>query len=242
MKRSPPPPPRRSFFLPVVLVLSLVANFVLAWRLTLPPGIKAPTEPASALLPYAALGSNMAELNRLPDLKWTEPQLQAYLNGIRASWEGRGYPLDEEARQLRDAFSARVQAMLAAERPDPTEQYFKALRDKEGVQRTASNLHYRMTLEGTGEPPQPQDTVVVSYSSRLQDGTEVGSLSGVRVRVAVRDLMPGLAEGVQLMRPGGKALFYVPANLSYRDGTWPPDVPPGWPVAVFLELHEVIAP
>ncbi|RME72014.1 MAG: hypothetical protein D6781_03000 [Verrucomicrobia bacterium] len=195
-----------------------------------------------ALEPYAAMGSYMAENNRIADLGWTRPQFDAFMQGMRASYEKRPFAFDERARELRDRMSAKVQAMIDAETPDPVEAYFQTLRETEGVKPTPSGLHYRITLEGDRETPGPEDTVVISYTARLPDGTSLASLSRPRVRVRVADLLPGLAEGVQLLRGGGKALVYVPPALSYGDGTWPEEVPRGAPIVFFLELHEVVRP
>lgn len=213
------------------------------------PAIAAPAAPAKPAVapakpkgPYAALGSYMAENNRLADLGWTEAQFAEFLAGMRASYEGRGLPLDDDAKKLRDDISARVQSMLASEQPDPVEDYFRLLREKEGAQRTESGLHYRITEEGAGPHPKPEDTIVLSFSVRQPDGVERPELSRARVRVAVRDLLPGLAEGVQLLRVGGKALVFVPANLSFSEADWPQQVPTGMPLAFFVELHEIVAP
>ena len=181
----------------------------------------------------------MAENNRIADLKWNPAQFAAFQEGFRASYEGRGLPLDDAAARLRDETSARVQTMAQAEQPDPVRDYFRLLREKENVQQTPSGLHYRLTEEGTGAPPTPADTVVISYAARLPDGTAVPSLGRTRVKVAVRDLLPGLAEGVQLLRVGGKGLVYVPPALAFREADWPAAVPPGVPLAFFVELHDI---
>jgi FKBP-type peptidyl-prolyl cis-trans isomerase len=236
-------PSRTTGVLTVLLVLSLAANAVLGWQRWRAAPVK-PTAPAAApsreLAPYAALGSYVGENNHIHDLKWSEAQFAAFLSGVRASHEGRGLPLDEDARQLRDEISARVEAMLAKERPDPVEDYFRTLRERENVSRTASGLHYRITLEGAGERPQANDIVVVSYAARTPGGEKIEALINARVRVSVTDLLPGLGEGVQLLQPGGKALVYLPPQLSFGSGPWPEKVPPGMPLAIFLELHEVI--
>jgi FKBP-type peptidyl-prolyl cis-trans isomerase FkpA len=190
--------------------------------------------------PYAALGSYMAENNRIADLGWTEAQFQAFLDGFRASYEGRGLPLDEDARKLRDDISRKVQQMLAKEQPDPAEEYFRTLRDKEGVKQTPSGLHYRITEVGSGPRAQAGDTVVMSFAARLPDGRNLSEFSRARVRLAVKDLLPGLAEGVQLLSVGGKALVYLPPKLAYSDENWPPQIPRGMPLAFFVELHEIV--
>jgi FKBP-type peptidyl-prolyl cis-trans isomerase FkpA len=192
--------------------------------------------------PYAALGSYMAENNRLADLGWSEAQFAEFLAGMRASYEGRGLPLDDDAKKLRDEISRKVQSMLAVEQPDPVEDYFRMLREKEGAVRTESGLHYRITEEGTGPHPKKGDVIVLSFSVRQPDGVERPELSRARVRVAVGDLLPGLAEGVQLLAVGGKALVFVPANLSFSEADWPQQVPKGMPLAFFVELHEIVEP
>jgi FKBP-type peptidyl-prolyl cis-trans isomerase FkpA len=230
-------------------LLSLVINgFVLGWHLRPALRAKEPAAPAAPavatvwpreLAPYAALGSFMAENNRIADLKWTPDQFAAFQDGFRASFEGRGLPLDEPAAKLRDEISAKVQAMLEAERPDPVRDYFRFLREKEGVKETASGLHYRVTEEGTGEPPGAGDTVVISYAAGLPDGKSLPALSGTRVKVAVRDLLPGLAEGVRLLRVGGKGLIYVPPALAFKETEWPPQLPREAPLVFFVELHDI---
>lgn len=250
MKNKPTAPaPASRFPWKRVALLSIVINgFVLGWQLrpALRPKEPAPAAPPAAparpreLAPYAALGSFMAENNRIADLKWTPEQFAAFQDGFRASFEGRGLPLDEPAAKLRDEISARVQGMIEAERPDPVRDYFRFLREKENVKETASGLHHRVTEEGTGEPPRAGDTVVISYAAGLPDGQSLPALSGTRVRVAVRDLLPGLAEGVQLLRVGGKGLIYVPPALSFKAADWPPQLPREAPLVFFVELHDVI--
>jgi FKBP-type peptidyl-prolyl cis-trans isomerase len=124
---------------------------------------------------------------------------------------------------------------------DPIEEYFKNLREKENVQRTPSGLHYRITDEGYGNPPADDATVVISYAARLPDGESLPALSRARVRTAMADLLPGMREGLHLLRRGGKALIYLPPALSFGNGEWPAGVPRGAPVIFFLELHDITA-
>jgi hypothetical protein len=251
MKKLPPPaaPVLAAFWRPLAL-LALAANVALGvwlWRAAVRPPAPPPEEPVVAakplpreLAPYRGLGSFMAENNRIHDLGWTEPQFAAFLDGFRASFEGRGVPFDDDAKRLRDGINQRVQAMLSAEVPDPLEDYFHTLREKEGVVRTASGLHYRITEPGAGPSPKPENAVVISFSARLPDGRALPPLPPARVKMGGRDLRPGLAEGVQLLRVGGKALVYLPPDLSFPEQSWPPQLPKNTPIVFFLELHEII--
>ena len=254
MKNKPaPPPPRSSSSLTPLVIFSLALNAgLVAWVLVgrgrpsappLPPAPVSGTAPAPVwtreLVPYAALGSFMAENNRIADLKWSPAQFAAFQEGFRASYEGRGLPLDEAAAKLRDETSARVQGMVQGEQPDPVRDYFRFLREKENVQQTPSGLHYRITDEGTGAPPTAADTVVISYAARLPDGKTIPALGRTRVKVAVRDLLPGLAEGVQLLKVGGKGLLYLPPVLAFHEADWPAAVPRGIPLGFYVELHDI---
>ena len=250
MKKMSPPavPVSASCWRPLAL-LSLAVNAVLVVVWFRVPASQPPPPPVAAapaikslpreLASYAGLGSFMAENNRIPDLGWKEPQFAAFLDGLRASYEGRGLPLDDDAKRLRDEISQRVQSMLAKELPNPLEDYFRALREKEGVLRTASGLHYRITEAGDGPTPRAEDSGVLSYAGRLPDGRAMPPLTRARVKMVVRDLLPGLAEGVQLLRVGGKALVYLPPDLAFTEKNWPAQLPKGTPLVFFLELHEI---
>lgn len=249
---APAPASASRLVLVLVAVGSLALNGVLAAFLAL-GGKGEKTEPAATpspaaaapwsreLAPYAQLGSFMAEHNRIADLKWTAEQFAAFQEGFRASYEGRGLPLEEAGTKLRDGISARVQAMLEAERPDPVREYFRFLREKENVTQAPSGLHYRVTEEGSGDTPKPGDVVVMSYSAGLPEGKSLPALSRSRAKVAVRDLLPGLAEGVQLLRVGGKGLIYLPPSLSFTPADWPPQLPANTPLVFFVELHDIQA-
>lgn len=247
MKKRPEAPAARPFPTPFG-IFSLILNAgLIAWVLIVrqPEPPVPPAAPVTAavwsreLAPYAALGSFMAENNRIADLKWTPDQFAAFQDGFRASYEGRGLPLEEAGAKLRDEISAKVQAMLEAERPDPVRDYFRFLREKENVKELPSGLHYRITEEGTGDTPKAADTVVISYAAGLPEGKTLPALSGTRVKAAVQDLLPGLAEGVQLLRVGGKALIYVPPTLSFKPADWPPQLPRDVPLVFFVELHDI---
>lgn len=253
MKKTlkPAVPAPAAFWRPLAL-LALLVNAAFAvwfWRSPTQPlaaeGTLAAKPPAipkqpRELAPYAALGSFMAENNRISDLRWSEPQFSAFQAGFRASYEGRGLPLDDGAKRLRDEISQKVQSMLASEQPDPLEDYYRSLREKEKAIRTASGLHYRITEMGSGPTPGPQDGIVISFAAGLPEGKSLAALSRTRAKITVKDLLPGLAEGVQLLRVGGKAMIYVPPSLAFPDGQGPAQLPPNAPLVFFVELHEII--
>lgn len=95
--------------------------------------------------------------------------------------------------------------------------FLAANKEKPGVTVTASGLQYEMLVVGEGEGPRADDVVLVHYEGRLADGTVFDSsiARGQPAAFGVGDVIPGWTEGLQLMRPGGKARFTIPPELGY---------------------------
>lgn len=89
--------------------------------------------------------------------------------------------------------------------------------EKAGVKTTESGLQVEMLTVGEGPTPTISDTVLVHYEGRLPDGTVFDSSYQRNEPAAfgVGDVIPGWTEGLQLMRPGGKARFTIPPQLGY---------------------------
>ncbi len=91
--------------------------------------------------------------------------------------------------------------------------------------KTAEGLSYSVIQAGKGEKPGPESKVVVNYSGRLaSDGSEFDSGEGAKFKVD--GVIPGFAQGLKLMQPGGKYRLCIPAALGYGEeggGTIPPN-------------------
>ncbi|MFC4292379.1 FKBP-type peptidyl-prolyl cis-trans isomerase [Sphingorhabdus arenilitoris] len=89
---------------------------------------------------------------------------------------------------------------------------------------TASGLSYTILKAGAGDAPGADDSVKVNYRGRLaKDGTQFDAGQGANFPVS--GVIAGFAEGLQLMQPGAKFRFCIPAALGYGDqdkGTIPP--------------------
>ena len=86
---------------------------------------------------------------------------------------------------------------------------------REDVDTTASGLQYTILAEGAGEKITPNDTVWVNYKGSLIDGTVFDQNENTEF-VANR-VIRGWTEGLGLLGEGGKAVFYIPAELGYGD-------------------------
>ncbi|MCF3651107.1 FKBP-type peptidyl-prolyl cis-trans isomerase [Synoicihabitans lomoniglobus] len=240
------------YLVAAIAVISVVINIGVLLRpkpvdkphpVAAPPAAPAPTVPTGPLNAYAALGSYVAASNRIPDLDWNDAQFNAFAAGLRSCYEGRPVPFNDAAERLREEINTKVQAILGetGTGDDPLGLYFAKLRAEENVQRTDSGLHYRLTEPGHGDAPATDATVLISYAGRLPTGESLQTFQATRLKVKLSDVLPGLREGITLMRPAGKALLYLPPDLSFANGNWPAEIPRGAPIILFVELHYVSA-
>ena len=112
---------------------------------------------------------------------------------------------------------------------------------------TQSGLKYVIAKEGTGKSPKATDTVTVHYVGTLTDGTQFDSSidRGEPTSFPLNRVIPGWTEGLQLMKEGGVAVFYIPSNLAYGEqGSYNPytgqyTIPPSAPLLFWVQLIEV---
>ena len=112
---------------------------------------------------------------------------------------------------------------------------------------TASGLKYVIANEGTGKSPKATDTVTVHYVGTLTDGTQFDSSidRGEPTSFPLNGVIPGWTEGLQLMKEGGVAVFYIPSNLAYGErGIQNPytgeyQIPPSAPLIFWVQLLQV---
>jgi peptidylprolyl isomerase len=109
--------------------------------------------------------------------------------------------------------------LVAVERrpepPRPPRALSKAPGD---ARKTKTGLAYRMLKQGDGKTrPKPGDRVQVHYSAWTSDGALLDSsvVRGKPATVPLDRIIPGWAEGLQLMHEGGKALLWIPESLAY---------------------------
>jgi len=91
---------------------------------------------------------------------------------------------------------------------------------KEGVVTTASGLQYKVITEGKGPKPTADDTVEVNYAGTFLNGEEFDSSykRGKPVTFAVKGVVPGWTEVLQLMPVGSKWEVALPSDLAYGPG------------------------
>ena len=105
-----------------------------------------------------------------------------------------------------------------------------------------SGLVYESLKEGAGDSPTPTAWVRVHYRGTLLDGKEFDSSysRGQPAEFPLNRVIPCWTEGVQRMKPGGKARLTCPAAIAYGDrGVGNGRIPPGATLNFEVELLEV---
>lgn len=101
--------------------------------------------------------------------------------------------------------------------------FMAANADDEGVITTGSGLQYKVLEEGKGDSPTTADVALISYTGMLTDGKIFDQ--NPNAPLAIDSVVPGFAEGLQLMKRGGKYRLWIPPELGYGAA-----VPEGGPI------------
>jgi FKBP-type peptidyl-prolyl cis-trans isomerase FkpA len=113
----------------------------------------------------------------------------------------------------------------------------KAAKEK-GAVKTGSGMVYQSLKEGKGKSPNASSTVEVNYRGTLTDGKEFDSSYKRKQSISfpLSGVIPCWTEGVQLMKPGGKAKLVCPPELAYGARGAGRDVPPNATLIFEVEL------
>ena len=178
-----------------------------------------------------AIGMDTGNLLKQMKDQGTEIDMKVFIEALQASYEGKESKMTEaQAQEIMVKFMKEQQAKAveklqadAKANLEKGEAFLKENATKEGVKTTASGLQYKITKEGEGKQPTKDDIVVVEYEGRLIDGTVFDSskANGGPVTFPVSQVIPGWAEGIQLLKEGSEATFYIPSKLAYRDQVMP---------------------
>lgn len=174
----------------------------------------------------------------------------AFMRGVMDAWADSSHQLmtDEQCQEvliaLRHEMSEKQaeQAKAAASKGRADGEAFLAKNAKEpGVVVTASGLQYKVIKEGKGKKPTANSNVVVHYRGRLLDGRVFDSSyeKGEPVTFPLGNMIKGWIEGLQLMTPGSKYEFYIPADLGWGDAGAGAQIPPGSVVVFEVDLFSV---
>lgn len=153
--------------------------------------------------------------------------LEAFNQGLKDAYDSKDSVLtDAQMEEVVQAYMMRKQEEMQKKLEEKAvankaagDAFLAENAKKSGVQTTASGLQYKVINEGSGTSPKASDVVMVNYEGKLIDGTVFDSSyeRGEPVEFPLNEVIPGWTEGVQLMKPGAKYEFYIPAELAYGE-------------------------
>jgi FKBP-type peptidyl-prolyl cis-trans isomerase FkpA len=207
----------------------------------------APPSQEELLQGLAAIGSQVATENHLRDMGWTTAEVDAFISGIHAAIQGNPIPFNGAARQVKTAMTKRLAEIDSRERqaafadPANLKKYLKNICKRYSLEQSDSGLCYKINPGPSGSRPGPDDSVLFSCTAYASDGTTpIISLTNENARDRISNMLPGFAEGIQMMTVGGEGIFVLPPALSFGSGAWPQGVDAGTPLIFVIKLKQIV--
>lgn len=221
-------------------VIVLAVAFTACSAATAEPELK--TEEDKTLY---ALGTLLGQ--RLAPMNLTAAEMQMVLAGFKESAGGSSGKVDLAVYGPKVNAFAQARIEAEAKRIEPEQkkagEAFLAKIDAEaGVKKTASGLRYKIVQEGSGESPKATDRVKVNYTGKLIDGTvfDASEKHGGPYTTGLGNVVACWTEGLQLLKPGGKATLYCPSEIGYGSGGNGALIKPGATLVFDVELLEIV--
>ncbi len=95
------------------------------------------------------------------------------------------------------------------------DEYMAKLKNDKDYTFTKSGIAYKVIAQGEGINFADSDVVKVNYVGRHIDGTEFDKSGNEPVPFNLKQVIPGFAEMIQLMKPGSKVTVVIPGELAY---------------------------
>ncbi|MCL2440506.1 MAG: FKBP-type peptidyl-prolyl cis-trans isomerase [Treponema sp.] len=171
------------------------------------------------------------------------PNIEEFIKGMRAGISGKQGRFDvAEARDMIEtAFDNLVEERNAG-LVQTENSYLAENARKPGIITTASGLQYEVINEGDGPKPTAQDKVRVHYEGRFTNDTVFDSSKarGYPEEFDLNWIIPGWAEGLQLMGVGSSYKFYIPSELGYGKDGLQSMIPPYSTLIFDVELIDIV--
>jgi peptidyl-prolyl cis-trans isomerase A (cyclophilin A) len=134
---------------------------------------------------------------------------------------------------------------------------------KAGATKTASGLLYKIIKKVTGAKPAEGTEVYLDYSGYLEDGTlfdssiatvakemgnyipqkdAAGAYTPIPFKTGTKSgMIPGFLEGLEQMKPGDKAIIFIPGHLGYGERGEPrAHIPPNATLVFELDMYDTM--
>jgi FKBP-type peptidyl-prolyl cis-trans isomerase FkpA len=172
-----------------------------------------------------------------------EMDYTAFAEGLRNAMEqGQTLLEQDEALEIVQTAFENAAAKQTAELRTKEENFLAENALNEAVITNPSGLQYMVLVKGDGPKPTLDDIVRVHYEGSLIDGTVFDSsyYSETGEEIPLNMVIPGWAEGIQLMNVGSKYRIFIPSKMAYGERGAGQVIPPYSTLIFTIELLEII--
>jgi FKBP-type peptidyl-prolyl cis-trans isomerase FkpA len=195
----------------------------------------------------------------LAQLEFTPAQVEAMAKGLAEAAAGRQpeYDAQQIGPQVQELLARKEQGFMAKLRNQNLAEaaaFFTKLKENKAVKELPSGLRIETLKAGTGATPKPGQLAKIHYTGAFINGQVFDTSlqphqQGAPVEPAEllvqnpseadpRGLIPGMVEGLQNAKVGGKYKFYIPPHLAYGDDG-SQGIPPAATLIFEVELLDV---
>lgn len=185
-------------------------------------------------------------------------EMQAYMMGVQIGQSARQvdstFDLDVIAAGIADVFAKKqaikaeeadgyIMGYIAAKQNVANEEYFNTIDAIDGVQKTETGLRYKISTPGSEPKATAVDTVMVHYTlyGKKDEVLDSSVSRNEALKAAPGGVVPGFAQGMQLLGKGGKATIWVPSELGYGD-RGQGSIEPNQPLKFEIEVVDILSP
>ncbi len=153
-----------------------------------------------------------------PYYEINEKNVDFFVRGFKDKLSGN-YLYDKETdARIFSEYSDIVLNKVSKENLEKAEAFLKENAGKEGVRTTSSGLQYTVIKEGNGKAVTKQSSVTTYYTLSDIEGNVIEQTPENAQGAAtfnVSQLIPGITEGLCLMKEGSRYKFFVHPDLAY---------------------------
>jgi FKBP-type peptidyl-prolyl cis-trans isomerase len=187
-----------------------------------------------------ALGLVLA--NQLGPFKLTPAELELVKAGLTDGTLKKTAKVDVETfgPKIKPMADARL-AAGAVDEKKKGKAFLDGIAAKPKIKKTESGALVEIVTEGTGASPSATDKVKVNYKGTLIDGTvfDESEKHGGPATFTLNQVIKCWTEGVALIKTGGKAKLYCPAEIAYGD-RGQGAIPAGSTLVFEIELLDIV--
>lgn len=149
----------------------------------------------------------------------------------------------ETASTILENFFAEREAKQKEEQLKKGKEFFDKNAKEPGVVTLDNGLQYKIIKQGkeNGLMPTDSDAVHIYYEGKLIDGTvfDTSFDSEEPTELTLDYIIPGLAQGLKMMKEGAEYIFYIPQDLAYGEYAPSEEMPAYSPMIFDVELISV---